>query len=140
MLSQKARYALRALIYLAERGESAPTAMIAAEVPIPRKFLEQILLQLKAHRLVESRRGREGGYALARRASDISYADVLRAVDGPLALAPCASRTAYRPCESCADVETCPIRPALLQARDATARILEGMRLSAAAKGLEKLS
>jgi Rrf2 family protein len=129
MLSQKARYALRALIYLAERGGSAPTARIAHDVPVPRKFLEQILLQLKAHRLVESRRGREGGYQLAREPSEISYADVIRAVDGPLALAPCASRTAYRPCESCADVETCPIRPVLIIVRDTTAAILERTKL-----------
>jgi Rrf2 family protein len=124
MLSQRARYALRALIYLSER-EAASAAAIAHDVPIPRKFLEQIMLHLKAHRLVESRRGREGGYRLARPAADISYADVIRVVDGPLALAPCASRTAYRPCESCSDVETCPIRPVLIRARDATAAILE---------------
>jgi Rrf2 family protein len=129
MLSQKARYALRALIYLAERGSSAPTAAIAGDVPIPRKFLEQILLQLKAHRLVESRRGREGGYQLARPAGEISFADVIRVIDGPLALAPCASRTAYRPCQSCSDVETCPIRPILIQVRDQTAAILEGTTL-----------
>ena len=125
MLSQRARYALRALVYLSNCGEAASAGSIARDVPVPRKFLEQILLQLKAHRLVESRRGREGGYRLARPGEEISFADVIRVVDGPLALAPCASRTAYRPCESCADVETCPIRPALIRARDATAAILE---------------
>ena len=130
MLSQRARYALRALIYLAQRGGPTSAAIIARDVPIPQKFLEQILVQLKAHRLVESRRGREGGYQLSRSGDDISFADVIRVVDGPLALAPCASGTAYRPCESCADVETCPIRPALIEARDATAAILEGRRLT----------
>ncbi len=125
MLSQRARYALRALIFMNCRGEPVSTAEIAREVPVPRKFLEQILLQLKAHRMVESRRGREGGYRLGRSGAEISFADVIRVVDGPLALAPCASRTAYRPCESCSDVETCPIRPALIKARDATAAILE---------------
>ena len=130
MLSQRARYALRALVYLAERGDSASAASIARDVPVPLKFLEQILLQLKAHQLVESRRGREGGYRLSRPGDRISFADVIRVVDGPLALAPCASRTAYRPCESCADVETCPIRPALIRARDATAAILESTFVS----------
>ena len=130
MLSQKARYALRALIYLGNRDEPASASAIARDVPIPHKFLEQILLQLKAHRLVESRRGREGGYRLSRPGEEISFADVIRVVDGPLALAPCASRTAYRPCESCVDVETCPIRPALIAARDATAAILESIRLT----------
>jgi Rrf2 family protein len=124
MLSQRARYALRALVYLSAR-DAASSAAIARDVPVPRKFLEQILLQLKAHQLVESRRGREGGYRLSRPGNRISFADVIRVVDGPLALAPCASRTAYRPCESCADVETCPVRPALIRARDATAAILE---------------
>ena len=130
MLSQKARYALRALIYLATSGESASAAAIARDAAVPRKFLEQILMQLKAHRLVESRRGREGGYRLGRPSGEISFADVIRVVDGPLALAPCASRTAYRPCESCVDVETCPIRPALIKARDATAAVLESTYLS----------
>jgi Rrf2 family protein len=124
MLSQRARYALRALVYLSECG-AASSAAIARDVPVPRKFLEQILMQLKAHQLVESRRGREGGYRLSRPGDRISFADVIRVVDGPLALAPCASRTAYRPCESCGDVETCPIRPALIRARDATAAVLE---------------
>ena len=130
MLSQKARYALRALIFLARSGEPASAAAIAERASVPRKFLEQILMQLKAHRLVESRRGREGGYRLGRPSDEISFADVIRVVDGPLALAPCASRTAYRPCESCVDVETCPIRPALIRARDATAAVLESTTLS----------
>jgi Rrf2 family protein len=130
MLSQKARYALRALLVLAESGGSASAAELAQRAAVPRKFLEQILLQLKAHRLVESRRGREGGYRLSRPAAEISFADVIRVVDGPLALAPCASRTAYRPCESCPDVETCPIRSILIQARDATAAVLENASLA----------
>ena len=130
MLSQKARYALRALLELAASGDSASAAELAKRAAVPRKFLEQILLQLKAHRLVESRRGREGGYRLSRPAAEISFADVIRVVDGPLALAPCASRTAYRPCESCVDVETCPVRPALIKARDATAAVLESTYLS----------
>jgi len=75
MLSQRARYALRALIYMNGRGEPVSTAEIAREVPVPRKFLEQILLQLKAHRMVESRRGREGGYRLGRSGAEISFAD-----------------------------------------------------------------
>lgn len=132
MLSQKARYALRALICLADAGEGASmmTGDLAAGAAVPRAFLERILLDLKRHGLVASRRGRSGGYALARPAGEISFAAVLRAIDGPLALAPCASRTAYRRCEDCADVETCAIRKALIAVRDATATILEARSLA----------
>ena len=110
MLSQRSRYALRALVHLASRGDfrPAPIGEIAEAVAAPRKFLEAILLELKRRHLLVSSRGRMGGYALARPASEISFADVIRALDGPLALAPCASRTAYRPCETCPTVEDAP--------------------------------
>jgi Rrf2 family protein len=135
MLSQRARYALRALVYLARRTAEgpAPIAEVAREAPAPRKFLEAILLDLKRHRILASARGRAGGYTLARSASAISYADVIRAIDGPLALTPCASRTAYSPCDTCPSVETCPIRGPLLEARDAVAAVLEGWTLEKAA-------
>lgn len=129
MISQKSRYALRALIYLARQG-AASIATIAEHENIPRKYLEAIMAELKLHGFVTSRRGKSGGYTLARAASDISFADVLRATDGPLALAPCASRTAYRRCEDCIDVETCSIRHALIAARDATAAVLEATFIS----------
>lgn len=130
MLSQKARYALRALGYLAAEGEARTVQDIADGARVPKKFLELILLDLKTRGIVASRRGRTGGYALARPAGAISYAEVIRAIDGPLALAPCASRTAYRACEDCEDVETCEIRAVLLAARDATAKILETRKIS----------
>lgn len=132
MLSQKARYALRALLTLAGAGEGASmmTGDLATAAAVPRAFLERILLDLKRHGLVASRRGRAGGYVLARSPGEIDFAAVVRAIDGPLALAPCASRTAYRRCEDCADVETCAIRKALIDVRDATATILEGWTLA----------
>ncbi len=127
MLSQKARYALRAMLVLAGGAPYAPrqTSDLATEATVPRKFLEQILLDLKRAGLVRSIRGRAGGYALARPAGEIHFAEILRAIDGPLALTPCASRTAYRRCTDCTDVKTCAIRRALLDVRDATASILE---------------
>ena len=136
MLSQRARYALRALVHLASRADGRPAAIaeIAEETAAPRKFLEAILLELKRRHLLVSSRGRFGGYALARPASEITFADVIRALDGPLALAPCASRTAYRPCETCPSVEDCPIHPALARARDAVAEVLEAWTLEAAAR------
>jgi Rrf2 family protein len=127
MLSQKARYALRALTALAELepGAQAQIAEIADEARVPRKFLEQILLDLKKRGLVHSTRGKLGGYTLGKPASEIELADVIRTIDGPLALSPCASRMAYRKCDDCLDADTCPIRKVLLEVRDATAEILE---------------
>lgn len=134
MLSQKTKYALRALVYLASLPVpgSAAIAEVAVGAKAPRKFLEAILLELKLAGFVESRRGRFGGYALAGPASDISFAAVIRALEGPLALAPCASVTAYRQCEDCFDVEVCPIRQALIASRDAVAAVLEAWTLQTA--------
>ena len=136
MLSQKARYALRALIELGREGaESQLTAgEIAQRSQAPRKFLEAILLELARRHLIISRRGKFGGYSLARPADTISFAEVIRVIDGPLALAPCASQTAFRKCDDCADLETCELRPALLRARDATAQVLENYTLAEAAR------
>lgn len=141
MLSQKTKYALRALVYLASLTdrESAPIQEIAIGARAPRKFLEAILVELKQAGFVESRRGRFGGYELARPAEDIVFADVIRAIEGPLALAPCASRTAYKPCPDCQDVETCPIRFALLASRDAIAAVLERWTLKTAATATDLL-
>ena len=100
-------------------------ADIADEAGVPRKFLEQILLGLKKRGIVRSVRGRQGGYLLGRSPQDITFADVIREIDGPLALAPCVSVTAYHRCEDCKDETTCAIRKVLLAARDATADVLE---------------
>lgn len=134
MLSQRSRYALRALTYLAARPAAGPAAIgeIAEAAAAPRKFLEAILLELKRRHLLVSTRGRFGGYALARSPDAISFADIIRALDGPLALAPCASRSAYRPCETCPTVEDCPVHPALVQAREAVASVLEHWTLATA--------
>jgi Rrf2 family protein len=136
MLSQKARYALRALVELARADGAQLTAgELALRADAPRKFLEAILLELSRNRLVASRRGKFGGYTLARPAPEISFAEVIRVVDGPLALAPCVSpRLGYRKCEDCPDLHACTLREALLRARDATAQVLEGFTLAEAAR------
>ena len=132
MLSQKARYALRALFLLARRPVGAPVmiAEIAAEARVPRKFLEQILLELKKRGMLHSVRGKHGGYTLGRSADKISFAEVIRAIDGPLALSPCVSVTAYRRCDDCVDEATCSLRKVLLAVRDSTANILETRTLA----------
>ena len=127
MLSQKARYALRALLVLGIQTAAKPMliADIAEQADVPRKFLEQILLELKKRGIVHSHRGKFGGYTLGRAPEDVSFAEVIRTMDGPLALSPCASRTAYRKCDDCRDEVTCALRRVLLNVRDATAEILE---------------
>lgn len=134
MLSQKARYALHALLVLAQHDGEEPMmiADIAEDARVPRKFLEQILLALKRRGIVRSLRGRQGGYLLGRPPQDISFADVIRETDGPLALSPCVSSTAYHKCDDCEDEATCPIRKVLLAARDATAEVLESRTLATA--------
>jgi Rrf2 family protein len=134
MLSQKARYALHALFVLGARKTPDPMmiADIAEAAKVPRKFLEQILLDLKKRGLVHSHRGKYGGYTLGRPTEQISIAEVLRIIDGPLALSPCASRTAYRKCDDCGDETLCAIRKFLLKVRDSTATILEGTTIAEA--------
>jgi Rrf2 family protein len=134
MLSQKARYALRALFVLGARKDAEPVmiADIAEEADVPRKFLEQILLELKKRGILHSHRGKFGGYTLGRPPEAITFAEIIRAIDGPLALSPCASRTAYRKCDDCEDEVTCAIRKVLLSVRDATADILERRTLAQA--------
>ena len=112
------------------RAGAASVAEIARESDTPRKFLEQIMQSLKLGGILVSRRGKGGGYMLARGAETITFAEVLRCIGGPLALAPCASQSAYAPCPDCTSVETCEIRPILLAVRDTTALLLEGVTLS----------
>ncbi len=140
MISQKSRYALRALLYLAARepGQPIQIAEIAEHENLPRKFLEAILAELKKPGIVRSHRGRAGGYSLGRPAKEISFADVLRVTDGPLALSPCVSVMAYRQCDDCFEESVCAIRKALLAARDATAEILESRNLATAAAQLKR--
>ncbi len=132
MLSQKAKYALHALLYLADRptGEPILIAEIAESQQMPRKFLELILLELKRHGLVRSMRGKHGGYTLAKPPESISFGQVVRYIDGPLALVPCASKTAYRRCDDCTSEDECAIRDTMRRARDAVARILDNSNLA----------
>jgi Rrf2 family protein len=132
MLSQKAKYALRALLVLAEEGDDKPVLIgdIAERHNLPKKFLEQILLDLKHHGLVQSRRGRSGGYSLLKPASEISFGQVVRIIDGPLAPLPCLSRMAYRRCEDCAGEENCRIRRVFALTHQVTSTVLDRTTLA----------
>jgi Rrf2 family protein len=127
MISRQAKYALRALIALArlKPGESAQTSDIAKQQKIPKKFLEQILLRLKNQGIVQSRRGNRGGYALLKPAADVTFAQVLRTIDGPIAPLPCLSIIAYARCEDCKDEKTCEIRQVFSRVIEPTRAILE---------------
>ena len=131
MLSQRARYALKAMINLARAGAPArQVSVIAAEENIPRKFLEGIMSELRQAGLVESARGKFGGYRLARPADLITFGDVIRLTDGPLALAPCVSRNFYRRCDDCADEATCTLRRVLARVRNEASEILDRTTLA----------
>jgi Rrf2 family protein len=132
MLSRKSKYGLKALLVLVEEGDQRPvqSAELAERQGLPKKFLEAILLQLTRHRLLLSRKGRGGGYVLSRRPGDITVGEVIRALDGPLALVPCVSQTAYERCEECLDEETCGVRLIMKEVRDSTAHILDNTTLA----------
>jgi Rrf2 family protein len=136
MLSQKAKYAIKALLVLARTqaaGGLAQARDLSNAENIPKKFLDLILFELRRHGLVVSSRGRDGGYALAKPAADISIAAIVRAVDGALAPLPCASVRFYRRCDDCRDEKTCEVRRLMRQVRDAASAILDNTSLADAA-------
>ena len=135
MLSQKAKYALKALCQMAggPQGKLILVSEIAEREQAPRKFLELILLDLKRHGLVYSQRGKNGGYALAKPASQITVGEVIRILDGPLAPLPCASLSGYRRCSDCDNEEICPVRVVMRQVRDAMANIVDNTSIADAA-------
>jgi Rrf2 family protein len=118
MISQRARYAFKAIVALARAkpGEGLQIRHLCEQEKLPRKFLEQILLSLKAAGYISSRRGRDGGYEILKPASQILIGPMLRAVDGPIAPLPCLSRTAYRRCDDCRDETSCELRIAFAKA------------------------
>jgi len=127
MLSQKAKYALQALAFLTARHkEKTPVLIgtIAKERNIPIKFLEAILCELRNHDILISVRGRNGGYMLAHHPKDVKLANVIRIVDGPIALLSCVSLNFYEPCENCNE-RICRINPVMAEARDAILKVLE---------------
>lgn len=132
MLSRKSKYGLKALLILAREEGRGPVLVstLAERDAIPRKFLEAILLDLKRFGLVQSKKGRGGGYFLRRKPAEITIGSVIRALDGPLALVPCVSQTAYMACADCRDEQTCGVRLAMREVRDATSQILDHTTLT----------
>jgi Rrf2 family protein len=132
VLTVKAKYALRALLALADAAPGTPAliADLADKHRIPKKFLERILLDLKNRGLLVSRRGRNGGYSLLRPAERITVGEVVRIIDGPIAPLPCLSRMASRRCEDCDGEASCGIRRVFAEAHAATTAVLDSTTLA----------
>lgn len=131
MLTAKGKYGLKALVHLAKfpPGELALVADIAASNKIPKKFLDAILGDLRNAGIVQSRKGKGGGYRLARPPEEIKVGAIVRVLDGPLAPIPCASHTRYEACDDC-DVATCQVRHTMLNVRNAIAEVLDRTTLA----------
>ncbi|MEO6547244.1 MAG: Rrf2 family transcriptional regulator [Ferruginibacter sp.] len=131
MLSKKTQYALKALGYLAARFGQGPVLIseISINKKIPIKFLETILLELKQSNILDSKKGKGGGYYLLQSPKKTTLAQAIRLVGGPIALLPCVSINFYEKCEDC-DETTCGLNKAMIQTRDATLKILEKKTLA----------
>ena len=142
MLSKKAKYGLRALLFLAKEHGQGPVLIseISQREGIPKKFLELILLDLKNQGVLQSKKGKGGGYFLAKAPQVVTLGHVIRALDGPLAPLPCVSQTAYVKCEECKDEMTCGIRIVMKEVRDATAKILDGTTLAEVLERVERIA
>jgi Rrf2 family protein len=126
MLSKKAQYAFKALMYMAEKKDNQPVliAEIAKKKKIPLKFLENILLELKKAGILESKKGKGGGYFFKVSPKEVSMAKIMRLIDGPIAMLPCVSLNFYERCKNC-DEKQCGLHDSMIQVRDATLKLLE---------------
>lgn len=136
MISKKMKYALKALIEIANKQEDFIVAShIAAKAHIPIKFLEQILTELRKGRIIHSRKGSTGGYYLVKDPQLINLVDIYRLIDGPIAWIACASLNFYERCTDCPDENSCPIHNALVHIRDENLRVLQNITLMDLATG-----
>ena len=140
MLSKKCKYAIHALVYLAERYQQGPVHIqeIAEKQRIPKKFLEAILLELRNAKILHSKKGKGGGYYLYKRPEDVNLIDIIRQIDGAISLLPCVSLNYYEPCEECKDEITCGIRHAFLSVRDESLKVLANSTLDKIVKMHQK--
>jgi Rrf2 family protein len=141
LLTKKGKYGLKAMSHLARfaPGHPVPVAEIATTQNIPKKFLDAILCELRNGGYVASKMGKGGGYTLSRPADRITVGDIIRALDGPLAPLPCASKTSYRACEDCHDVERCAVRLLMQDAQRALSGVLDNCTLAQACELVETI-
>jgi Rrf2 family protein len=142
MLSKKCKYAIHALLYLAERYQKGPVHIqeISDEQHIPKKFLEAILLELRNAKILHSKKGKGGGYYLYKSPDEVNMIDVIRLLDGAIAMLPCVSLHYYEPCDECKNEAACGIRDAFIQVRDQTLGILEKSTLAEMLKRQNQLA
>ena len=135
MLSKKTQYAFKALMYLAQNTDKGPVliAEIAKKKKIPLKFLENILLELKKAGVLESKKGKGGGYYFAVPPSQVPMAKIMRLLDGPIALLPCVSLNFYERCKNC-DEKSCGLHDMMVNVRDVTLKVLEKRSVADIAK------
>ena len=131
-ISKRTQYGIKAVLALGRKFGEGPVliAKLAREEQIPLKFLETILLDLKAQGLLDSKTGKRGGYRLSRPPSTITVGSLIRSLEGPLAPLPCASETAFKPCAECGDIEACGTRIIMRQVRDAISDVLDRTTLA----------
>ena len=141
MLSKKTKYAINALVYLAKKPAREPVLIseIAEQEHIPKKFLETILLDLRNAGILNSKKGKGGGYYLIKHPSDVNLAEIIRYFDGAIGLLPCVTHKYYEKCEECKDEITCGIRHAFLAIRNETVEMLKKDTLEVLIKNEQKL-
>ncbi|MFT4753010.1 MAG: Rrf2 family protein [Salibacteraceae bacterium] len=132
MLSRKTKYALKALTYLARQTDKTPvqTSQISESENISHKYLEAILLTLRNLGYLGSKKGKGGGYYLLKASKDIQMVDLLRKLEGPIAMVPCVSLNYYEKCDDCADEGSCSVHILMIQVRDSTLKVLENKSLA----------
>ncbi|WP_425234273.1 RrF2 family transcriptional regulator [Ulvibacterium sp.] len=132
MLSKKTKYGLKALAYLASQRDNNPVqiAEIAKQENISQKFLESILLTLRKTGFLGSKKGKGGGYYLIKKPSEILMTDVMRILEGPIAMVPCVSLNFYEKCSDCPDENACSVNKLMLQVRDANLEVYRNNTLA----------
>ena len=132
MLSKKTKYGLKALTYIARSESDMPVqvAVIAKSEQIPQKFLESILLTLRKSGILGSKKGKHGGYYLRSEPSEIKMTDVMRVLEGPIAMVPCVSLNYYEKCDDCPDEHKCSVNKLMLQVRDSTLKVFRNTTLA----------
>ncbi len=143
MLSNRTKYAIKALLYIHRDTTDAPVHIvdIAKSENIPQKFLELIMLDIKKTGAIDSKRGKGGGYFLVKEADRILIGEIIRAFEGPIALLPCASISNYKKCKDCTDEDLCSLRHLVMEVREKTAHILDQTSLAdLAEKGADEFA
>lgn len=136
MLSKKTKYGLKALTYIARKGNNEPVQIgeISKNEQISQKFLESILLTLRKSGFLGSKKGKLGGYYLIKKPSDILMSDVMRVLEGPIALVPCVSLNFYEKCDDCPDEASCSVNKLMIQVRDSTLNVFKNNTLEDVSK------